>query len=576
MKKLVFLMLGLVTIFLFSACQQEASLFDVLDDIQIEYAEGDSASSVSTHIKLPKSSSLRDDAVIEWQSSHPSIVDSYGTVNTPEIDTDVVLTVKVTLGDVSSSNSFTVTVNGRFEKVTVTFKVQDTIYQEFEIKEGSTITPFDNPEIVGYAFEGWFIAPELTVAFDFANPVNDSLTVEAKLRAYVTGEYQVNIYLQNLLDENYTLETTSTYVGEQGTDIELDTDRIGFVLNTELSTATGVISETTTILNLYYTRETYTVIFESDGIEIGRENIIYGELITLPTEPTKEDYVFSHWSTDRFGSTVFIETELISSNTILYAIYESNAVYEGYYASITSVSDGQLKLALRQLITTMTLQTYGDSRYILDDTDEDPTNPNNVILIYNRASVSGAWDGGITWNREHVWPQSMLGASAENGTANIASDLQNLKPANPSINSTRSNYPFVDGTGANRLIGSGYYPGAADRGDIARILLYMHVRWNLTIATSTVGDLDLLLRWHKLDPVDSFELNRNELIYQEQNNRNPFIDHPEFVERIWGPIVIRHEQTSTKLSVDFESIMTEIINIPEINYTELKKNTYSM
>jgi hypothetical protein len=104
------------------------------------------------------------------------------------------------------------------------------------------------------------------------------------------------------------------------------------------------------------------------------------------------------------------------------------------------------------------------------------------------------------------------------------------------VNSTRGNLPFAQGSGTNKTVTGGYYPGDADKGDIARILLYMNVRWNLIINTSSVGDLNMLLRWHMEDPVDDFERNRNNILYGYQENRNPFIDHPELVERIWGTI----------------------------------------
>ena len=179
------------------------------------------------------------------------------------------------------------------------------------------------------------------------------------------------------------------------------------------------------------------------------------------------------------------------------------------------------------------------------------------------------------WN--HVWPQSKLGASASPSVANIASDLQNLKPANPVINSNRGNLPYAAGSGSHGFVSGGYFPGEADKGDLARIILYMHVRWNLTINTSTVGDLDLLLRWHIQDPVDDFERNRNEVIYNSQNNRNPFIDHPEFAERIWGPIIITNYNPQTKLSVDFQAMpKVDIIVNYDINYGDLKKQTYIM
>jgi endonuclease I len=82
--------------------------------------------------------------------------------------------------------------------------------------------------------------------------------------------------------------------------------------------------------------------------------------------------------------------------------------------------------------------SYGDARLILDETDRDPNNSSNCILVYLGTSVSGNWDGGITWNREHVWPQSLLGVNVENQSINVGSDLHNLKPADPNENSSRA------------------------------------------------------------------------------------------------------------------------------------------
>jgi len=155
------------------------------------------------------------------------------------------------------------------------------------------------------------------------------------------------------------------------------------------------------------------------------------------------------------------------------------------------------------------------------------------LLIYNGASVSGVWDQGKTWNKEHIWPQSLLGVSA-GSSVNAASDLHNLKPCNPSINSSRGNKYFDVATDSDS-----YFPREEDRGDIARILFYMVVmydEYSLVNTTPTIyqmGKLSVLLTWHETDPVDDFERNRNNVIYTYQHNRNPFIDYPEFVDMIW-------------------------------------------
>jgi endonuclease I len=154
-------------------------------------------------------------------------------------------------------------------------------------------------------------------------------------------------------------------------------------------------------------------------------------------------------------------------------------------------------------------------------------------LIYTQDSVSGVWDAGVTWNREHVWPQSLLGEEA--GGTNIASDLHNLKPADPGTNSSRGNKYFD-----NVTTSVSYEPTDEVKGDIARILFYMIVMYDyldLIDGTPDVYEMALLatlLSWHEADPVDDFELNRNDVIYSYQFNRNPFIDYPHFVEMIFG------------------------------------------
>jgi len=177
--------------------------------------------------------------------------------------------------------------------------------------------------------------------------------------------------------------------------------------------------------------------------------------------------------------------------------------------------------------------TYGDARYILDETDQDPNNPNNLILVYLGTSVSGTWNcSPCTWNREHVWPQSLLGVSADNATVNSASDLYNLMPANPGENSSRGNSPYSE-------MGLGYEPRDEVKGDVARALFYMMIMYDeLNLVDDApgiheMGYLNELLQWHLDDPVDDFELARLEVIFSYQSNRNPFVDYPHFVDLIW-------------------------------------------
>jgi len=209
--------------------------------------------------------------------------------------------------------------------------------------------------------------------------------------------------------------------------------------------------------------------------------------------------------------------------------------------------------------TTHLVRSYDSARQSLHILHRDPNNAANIILIYNGVSVSGAWDAGITWNREHTWPDSRgLGGSGMDYT-----DLHQLRPCNPNANSSRGNRPFGAGSASywdpqpstNPYFGpTTYVPGTNDRGEMARTMFYMDVRYdgadsgttNLTLVNgfpsgSQMGDLAQLLAWHYEDPVNDTERLRNHLIFSNsanpsyyQGNRNPFVDRPEFVWAIWG------------------------------------------
>jgi endonuclease I len=222
--------------------------------------------------------------------------------------------------------------------------------------------------------------------------------------------------------------------------------------------------------------------------------------------------------------------------TVIYTVYDNDYLSMDlitYYDSAEGLTGEALLLELRSIISVYTYQSYDAARYILDESDADPLNPGNVILVYTQYSVDGTWDAGATWNREHVWPQSYL-----NYDTTMSADLHNLKPADPGENSSRSNKYFD-----NVTTSSAYEPPDEVKGDIARILFYMVVRYEIlsliddgNVISSGVynmGLLQTLLAWHELDPVDDFERNRNDIIYSYQDNRNPFIDYEHFVDLIF-------------------------------------------
>jgi endonuclease I len=224
-----------------------------------------------------------------------------------------------------------------------------------------------------------------------------------------------------------------------------------------------------------------------------------------------------------------------------------------YYASAVGKSGASLKSALHSIIRNQTKISYSAVWTALKETDEDPANSANVRLLYSGTSRSKSLNGGDVgdWNREHVWAQSHgdFGTSAGPGT-----DLHHLRPADVQVNSIRGNKDFdmggsaVSGAPGSYTDSNSFEPRAADKGDVARMILYMAVRYegtdgwpdlepNDTVTNGTVpfhGRLSVLKQWNEQDPPDAFERNRNELIHSTyQHNRNPFIDHPEWVESIW-------------------------------------------
>lgn len=229
--------------------------------------------------------------------------------------------------------------------------------------------------------------------------------------------------------------------------------------------------------------------------------------------------------------------------------YNYSGSYISYYNGITQAAN-MLTFLNSLLNNTVNLKTYGEARYILDIADRDPDNHDQVILIYNRETTYGPWVTPNNWEREHVWPNSKLGIPrVVNDQANIGSDLHNLRTINGGVNGSRGNRAFAEPTDIgsisnpnNQTIGTThYYPGYSDRGDVARILMYMNTLYGLDF--SIVGDINLLLQWHLDDPVDDFELYRNEVIASFQGNRNPYIDYPDLAFSVYGEITLSSGET---------------------------------
>ena len=228
---------------------------------------------------------------------------------------------------------------------------------------------------------------------------------------------------------------------------------------------------------------------------------------------------------------------LLFITTFSFAQLNPPAELQSYYSDVnfnltgTNLYDD---LATETIVKHTTFLSYTDRHDYLYDADEDLTNPNNVILIYSGESryeeeylsVNNPYFNQ-TFNTEHVYPQSLIDNTA-------IGDLHHLRSCDIAINTSRGNDPFVSGSGDYGPTGNGWYPGDDWRGDVARMILYMNLRYNEPF--TDVGSLALFLQWNAEDNVSAFEDNRNSVISAAQGNRNPFIDNPYLATLIWnGP-----------------------------------------
>jgi len=151
--------------------------------------------------------------------------------------------------------------------------------------------------------------------------------------------------------------------------------------------------------------------------------------------------------------------------------------------------------------------------------------------------------GGVgDWNREHVFPKSL--GSPNLGTSGPGSDPHNLRASDVQANGNRSNKKYASGTGNAGNVGSNWFPGEEWKGDAARIIMYMYLRYgnrclpsSVTVGSTNAIDpymVNLLLEWNASDEVSELETNRNNTIHSETGNRNPFIDNPALATLIWG------------------------------------------
>lgn len=222
-----------------------------------------------------------------------------------------------------------------------------------------------------------------------------------------------------------------------------------------------------------------------------------------------------------------------------------------YYDNVEDLTGDELLLALRDLISTNTYSNYSGAKvYLFQELDNDN---GQVTCIYTGEvyDIDENYSGQTSPNTEHTYPQSWF----EPPTAIRKADLHHLFVCTMPVNSARGNLPFgnVSSLAApNTAVYYDYTPlqsyrgynnwqnmvfqvNPENRGNAARAILYFHTRYGDGLEQAGVNMVDTLVEWHYSDPPDSCEVFRNDALHGFQSNRNPFVDHPEYVNRIWNP-----------------------------------------
>lgn len=254
--------------------------------------------------------------------------------------------------------------------------------------------------------------------------------------------------------------------------------------------------------------------------------------------------------------------------TLLLSAVSSAQIPAGYYDSAQGLSGETLQWALHNIIDNHTAISYDAVKNAFFTTDDKYGNEQKVWDMYSNEDYDlgddfggSASHEGEGYNREHSWPSSWFGAAYP-----MYTDLFHIVPTDIYVNNRRSNYPYAEvgsttwvSQNGSRLgysstpgySGMAFEPIDIYKGDFARNYFYMATRYKGEDAGwtgSAMADgadledwaVEMLMDWHQSDPVSDKELDRNNAVYAIQNNRNPFIDHPEYVQYIYDPSGVNH------------------------------------
>jgi len=403
-----------------------------------------------------------------------------------------------------------------------------------------------------------------------------------------------NHSIQRKNDGTYEVKTPTPGVNNDGTGIPINYITVSFPqtsfnegdsFNITFTTSQPVQNENL-ILNFTLANGSFTNLDFSGGltvsIPVGQTTVQNGiNIINDGNDEGDEEMLFKFQSIP-FGYVTYNDNILIRVNDANFATdpwgTPLNPTYNvvtpniptGYYDSLEGLSGNTLKQALQDIIAdpaVVRLHSYADIWEILRTADRNPLNNNQIWAMYIEAPMAKLDQQNTSsivgkWNREHIFPQSRGGftvaqndyadginfwtSTSANTTVDGVSDAHHIRAENGQENSSRGNKNFANTTTTTTY--SGYSGNFGSwRGDVARALFYMGVRFNdLNIVNGDpaelsggnpsfqIGDLATLLNWNTQDPRDDFEMNRNNVVYNWQMNRNPFIDYPLLADYIYG------------------------------------------
>ncbi len=221
---------------------------------------------------------------------------------------------------------------------------------------------------------------------------------------------------------------------------------------------------------------------------------------------------------------------------------EQTSTEGDYYDSCTGLVGDELKAKLKTILSKDLKRSYDWSRY--ESADEAEGDSSSILTIYSQQKFkkTAHVSGSVGWNREHVFPQSKSGSS---DVGDSDTDNHVIFASDNKVNGARSNKRLGIVNGGtqvkdcygkltdNYTTSSLFEPTDAAKGKVARVTMYAAVLYGYSI-TDNMTSVDLCLDWHEAHPVTYQDIYRNNVVFSNQHNRNPFVDHPEYADLIWG------------------------------------------